>query len=62
MLYLFAFQFKLLHRRIATINYLFKKGLSSTDICNFCEEKVKTLFWECSHDQIFWQEVYVLAD
>ena len=49
MLYLFAvrtsetklrvFQFKLVHRRIATNNYLFKKDLSST--CNFCEEKVE---------------------
>ena len=35
-------------------------GLSSTDICNFCEEKVETLihlFWECSRVQIFWQKV-----
>ena len=55
-----VFQFKLLHRRIATNNYLSKIGLSSTDICNFCEEKVETLihlFWECSRVQIFWQKV-----
>ena len=55
-----VFQFKLLHRRIATNNYLSKIGLSSTDICSFCKEKVETLihlFWECSRVQIFWQKV-----
>ena len=55
-----VFQFKLLHRRIATNNYLSKIGLSSTYICNFCEEKGETLlhlFWECSHVQFFWQNV-----
>ena len=38
-----VFQFKLLHRRIATNYYLSKISLSSTDICNFCAEKVETL-------------------
>ena len=35
------FQFKFLHRRIATNDYLYKIGISLTDICTFCEKKRK---------------------
>ena len=55
-----TFQFKLLHRRIATNNYLYKIGISLTDSCTFCEQTTETLihlFWECESVQTFWQDV-----
>ena len=55
-----TFQFKLLHRRIATNNYLYKIGISLTDSCTFCEQTTETLihlFWECESVQKFWQNI-----
>ena len=55
-----TFQFKLLHRRIATNNYLCKIGISLTDICTFCEQKKESLihlFWDCEFVQTFWQNI-----
>ena len=55
-----TFQFKLLHRRIATNNYLYKIGISLTDSCTFCEQTTETLihlFWECEFVQEFWQDI-----
>ena len=55
-----TFQFKLLHRRIATNNFLYKIGVSLTDSCTFCERDTETLihlFWECEFVQKFWQNV-----
>ena len=55
-----TFQFKLLHRRIATNNYLYKIGISLTDSCTFCEQTTETLihlFWECEFVQKFWQDI-----
>ena len=45
-------KFKLLHRKIAATDYLFKIGISLTDIyvCIFCEQITETLiylFWDC---------------
>ena len=34
-----TFQFKLLHRRITMNDYLYKIGISLTDICTLCEQK-----------------------
>ena len=54
------FQFKLLHRRISTNRYLFKIGISSSELCSFCENSSETLlhlFWECPQVKIFWNEV-----
>ena len=55
-----TFQFKLLHRRIATNNYHYKIGISLTDSCTFCEQTTETLihlFWECESVQKFWQNI-----
>ena len=46
-----TFQFKLLHRKIATNDFLFKIGIYSNSLCFFCKEHVETLehiFWNCS--------------
>ena len=55
-----TFQFKFLHRRIATNSYLFKIGISQSDRCCFCKGSSETLlhlFWECPYVQSFWNEV-----
>jgi hypothetical protein len=55
-----SFQFKLLLRRIATNDYLYKIGISLTDICTFCEQNTKTLihlFWDCEFVQTFLQNI-----
>ena len=54
------FQFKLLHRRISTNRYLFKIGISSSELCSFCENLSETLlhlFWECPQVKIVWNKV-----
>ena len=54
------FQFKLLHRRIATKYFLNKIGVSLSAMCTFCNEYVETLehvFWECKFSQSFWKNV-----
>ena len=38
-----SFQFKLLLRRIASNDFLYKIGVSSTDTCTFCEQNTETL-------------------
>jgi len=53
-------QFKLLHRRITTNDYLHKISISLTDICTFCEQKKDSLihlFWDCEFVQTFWQNI-----
>ena len=55
-----TFQFKFLHRRIATNSYLFKTGIASDNLCSFCKERKETflhLFWECTFVQAFWNEI-----
>jgi len=57
---LHTFQFKLLHRKIATNDYLYKIGISLTDICTFCEQNTESLihlFWDCEFVQTFWQNI-----
>ena len=44
------FQFKFLHRRIATNSFLFKIKFSESNLCCFCQSAQETLlhlFWEC---------------
>ena len=51
------FQFKFLHRRVATNSFLHKIGLQTTDRCSFCEDESETiihLFWECKFTKEFW--------
>ena len=39
-----TFQFKFLHRRIATNSYLFKIGVASDNLCSFCKKKPGNYF------------------
>ena len=55
-----TFQFKFLHRRIATNSHLFKVGITSDNLCSFCKEHSETmmhLFWECTFVQAFWNGI-----
>ena len=54
---LITFNFKFLHRRISTNNFLKKIGLVDSEKCTFCEketEKLAHLFWTCPKTQVFW--------
>ena len=53
------FQFKLLHRRIATNDHLYKIGLKQSDPCSFCggeTENLTHLFLRCKNSKSFWGE------
>jgi hypothetical protein len=55
-----TFIFKLFHRILPTEEFLYKVGLSDTDICRLCEENIETLLhYMCSCPVIvqFWQDV-----
>ena len=55
-----TFQFKFLHRRIATNDFLYKVGITSNDLCSFCNLHLETLehiFWSCPFTQAFWINV-----
>ena len=53
-----TFQFKLLHRRLATNDFLKKIGIKENDMCTFCRSEVESLiylFWSCNVTSRFWQ-------
>ena len=55
---LIIFQFKFLHRRLATNDYLKKIGLREDDNCTFCKsekESLEHLFWHCRESCLFWE-------
>ena len=55
------FQFTLLHRRIATNDFLFKMDRKQADSCSLFGEFTETLahlFWYCSYTQEFWKDIY----
>ena len=55
---LIVFQFKLLHRRLATNSFLTKINLKDNEQCTFCQNDKETLihlFWTCSVTTLFWQ-------
>ena len=57
---LLVFQFKLLHRRLATNNFLKKINLKDNDLCSFCqieEETLIHLFWNCTVTSCFWHDL-----
>ena len=59
---LITFNFKFLHRRISTNNFLKKIGLVDSEKCTSCEketEKLAHLFWACPKTQIFWTNLKV---
>ena len=50
------FQFKILHRRIATNDFLYKMGIKQSDSCMFCGEATENLghlFWSCKYSNAF---------
>ena len=50
------FQFKLIHRKIATQSFLYKIGISTSSMCTFCENHEQTLshlFVNCEKSTIF---------
>ena len=52
-----VFQFKFLHRRVATTDFVLKR---KTDSCSFCAGSPETLthlFWHCRSTQTFWNNV-----
>ena len=55
---LITVQFKLLHRRLATNDFLTKIGIKYNVRCTFCEvelENLSHLFWFCTITSSFWQ-------
>jgi len=55
---LIIFQFKLLHTRLATNDFLNKIGIKDNHICTFCrteKESLSHLFWSCCETSCFWQ-------
>ena len=55
---LIIFQFKLLHRRLATNDLMNKIGIGENYICTICrteKESLIHLFWSCSKTSRFWQ-------
>ena len=58
---LIVFNFKFLHRRLATNTFLKKLGLVDDGVCNFCQserESLYHLFWECEKTKIFWESIF----
>ena len=57
---LVEFQFKFLHRRISTNDFLTKIGIKDNPDCSFCNEeleKLTHLFWSCSKVTTFWNSL-----
>ena len=55
---LIIFQFKLLHRRLATNDFLNKIGIRPDDLCTFCRDEKESLihlFWSCRKTNLFWK-------
>ena len=55
---LITFQFKLLHRRLATNDFLKKIGSKEDNMCTFCNIEVESLvhlFWFCKATSCFWR-------
>lgn len=56
-----AFQFKLLHRILATKRRLFIWKINESEACTFCQQQPETdvhLFWECSVVKLFWEKIW----
>jgi hypothetical protein len=57
---LIEFQFKFLHRRVPTNNFLFRIGLRGDEKCSFCHtssESIIHLFWSCRQISHFWNKL-----
>ena len=54
------FQYKFLHRRISTNDFLTKIGIKDNPNCSFCNrepEKLRHLFWSCPKVASFWHSL-----
>ena len=54
------FQFKFLHRKITTNEFLYKIGVKSSPMCSFCDNHIQTishLFWKCTFVASFWKDL-----
>ena len=50
------FQFKFIHRLLATNNVLFKWGITDNEVCTLCKSNtdcINHLFWNCNVSQLF---------
>ena len=57
---LIEFHFKLVHRHLATNNFLFKIKLEENGNCTFCQNAPETLihlFWACQKSSKLWKSV-----
>lgn len=55
--YLYNFQYKFLHRLIATNSFLYKIKMKESKLCSFCqyeEETIEHLFYDCNVSMCFW--------
>ena len=56
-----VFQFKFLHRWVATNDFLHKIGIKEVDSCSFCNDSTETLvhlFSYCNYTQTFWKNAF----
>ena len=54
------FQFKLLHKRLPTNNYLYKIKIKDNENCSFCKmqkEEIIHLFRNCEHVTLLWKGI-----
>ena len=54
------FQFRILHRILATNDLLFKCNIKQDNLCSFCKkfpEKIEHLFWQCNIVMEFWEMI-----
>ena len=59
---LIDFNFRFLHRRLATNNFLQKIGIREDGTCTFCHDKKEDmlhLFWGCEKARIFWDDLSI---
>ena len=59
---LIDFNFRFLHRRLATNNFLQKIGIREDGTCTFCHDKKEDLlhlFWGCEKSRIFWNDLSI---
>ena len=54
------FQYRILHRILATNDLLTKMNIKQNNLCTFCNEeieKLEHLFWHCNTVNIFWENI-----
>ena len=54
------FQYRIMHRIIATNDLLMKMNIRQNNLCTFCNleiEKIEDLFWHCNIVNQFWETV-----